>query len=322
LEEPREDNPKLLKSDHVSLVAATEPALPDAEKKQKGCCYSLTGITSGEVMKRAFGLKRKTCGIFAKDRPEWLTVEGAFHLDLEWVCVSEATFVANLVRIYPSTTFIMWKSDMVLPTVNFVFCSQWLPPLSNKIWHCEVVEVLLASAEKFRFTKAWGWKSVVISIKHADVGGCSNTTRIIRAFVRNTSCLVDLKVQKRGPKMVSSFCKDHHFGVAVPTVVSRRMLTPQVHSEVTGIYHGDGLYPAGLETHSQFLLRSCRTSTGWCNRHLEPSEVLSLYVISDSVTLGMNSYLKSKVINIQHLTPVEILFSRFCGYYGGAGGGG
>jgi hypothetical protein len=68
--------------------------------------------------------------------------------------------------------------------------------------------------------------------------------------------------------MVSSFCKDHHFGVAVPTVESRRMLTLQVHSEVAGIYHGDGLYPAGLEKYPQFLLRSCRTPNGWCKRCL------------------------------------------------------
>jgi hypothetical protein len=107
---------------------------------------------------------------------------------------------------------------MVLSPVTFVFCSQWLPPFSNKIWHYEVLEVLFASAEKFRFIKAWGWKIVPISIKHADVGRCSNVTRVIRAFVQQTAWLVDLKVLKRGPRMVSSFCKDHHFGVAVPMV--------------------------------------------------------------------------------------------------------
>jgi hypothetical protein len=79
------------------------------------------------VKKRVFGLKRKTCGIFAKYWPEWLSVKGVFYLDLEWVCASEANCVANLVNIYPNTTFIMWKPDMVLPSVNFVFCSQcWL----------------------------------------------------------------------------------------------------------------------------------------------------------------------------------------------------
>jgi hypothetical protein len=177
LEHPREDDPKLLKAYHVSLEAAIDTsAIPDADKKRKVFCYYLTGITSGEVKKRLFGLKQKTSGIFAKDWPEWLTVEGAFDLDLEWLCVSEATFVANLVRIYPNTTFLMWKPDMVLPPVSFVFCSQWLPPLSNKIWHCKVLEALLAWAEKFRFTKSSGWKSVAISIKHAEKGGCSNIT--------------------------------------------------------------------------------------------------------------------------------------------------
>jgi hypothetical protein len=74
------------------------------------------------------------------------------------------------------------------------------------------------------------------------------------------------------------------------------MLTPQVHYEVTGTYHGDSLYPTGLEKHPHVLLRSCRTSTGWCKGRLEPSEVLRLYDISDSVTLGLNPDLKSKVI--------------------------
>jgi hypothetical protein len=150
---------------------------------------------------------------------------------------------------------------------------------------------------------------VYISIKHADVGGCSNINRIIRAFFRQTAWLVDLKVLNRGPRMVSSFCKDHHFGFAVPKVESRRILTPQVNSEVTGTYHGDGLYPTGLENHLQFLLRSCRTSNGWCKHRLEPSEVLIIYDISDSVNPGMNPDLKSKFINIQHLTPVKILLS-------------
>jgi hypothetical protein len=120
-EDPRDDDPKLLKAYHVPLEAVIEPALPDADKKLKGCCYSLTVITSGEVKKREFGLKRKTCGIFAKDWPEWLTVEGAFALDLEWVCLREAKFVANLVRIYSNTTFIMWKPEKVLPEFCLLF---------------------------------------------------------------------------------------------------------------------------------------------------------------------------------------------------------
>jgi hypothetical protein len=160
LEEPRDDAPKLLKSYHVSLEASVvEHVLPDADKKRKGCGYSLTGITSGEAKKRNFGLKRKTCGIFTRDWPEWLTAKGAFDLDLYLVCVMEATFVATLMRIYPKTAFLTWKPDMVLPPVNFVFCSQWLPPLSNKIWHCEVLEVFLRQQRSLDLPRPGAGKS-------------------------------------------------------------------------------------------------------------------------------------------------------------------
>jgi hypothetical protein len=100
-----------------------------------------------------------------------------------------------------------------------------------------------------------------MSIKHADVGGCSNMTQVMSLVGR-------FEGFKTGPRMVSSFCKDHHFGFAVPTVESCRMLTPQVHSEVTVTYHDDALYWAGLEKRPHFLLRSCRTSTGWFKRRL------------------------------------------------------
>jgi hypothetical protein len=63
-------------------------------------------------------------------------LRGAFDLDLDLVCAREATFMASLMIIYLKTTFLVWKPDMVLPPVNFVFCSQWLPPLSNNILHC------------------------------------------------------------------------------------------------------------------------------------------------------------------------------------------
>jgi hypothetical protein len=58
-----------------------EPVLPDANKKRKGCVYSLTGITSGEVKKQTSEVKRETCGIFAKDWHEWLT----FEVLLTWI---------------------------------------------------------------------------------------------------------------------------------------------------------------------------------------------------------------------------------------------
>jgi glutaredoxin 2 len=76
-------SPKLAKPHHVSLEAPEE-ALAEAGDtlKRKGIGYSLTKITSGIVKKRQFGKSGKTCGIFAKDWPEWLTMESAFDMNL------------------------------------------------------------------------------------------------------------------------------------------------------------------------------------------------------------------------------------------------
>jgi hypothetical protein len=50
--------------------------------------------------------------------------------------------------------------------------------------------------------------------------------RVIRAFVRRQAWLVDVKIVKKGPQIVSSFCNDHHFGTSVEKKVSRQTLTP------------------------------------------------------------------------------------------------
>jgi hypothetical protein len=97
----------------------------------------------------------------------------------------------------------------------------------------------------------------------------------IHAFVCRYAWLVDVEITKKGPRMVSSFCKDHIFGTAVAKEASRRTLIPQVHSNSLGEYDGDGLFSAILTKPTQFLLRSCRTSTWWCKRKLDAAEVLS-----------------------------------------------
>jgi hypothetical protein len=90
---------------HASKAQLIEP-IATLQRKRLG--YSLMGITSGVVKKRPEGTSGKTCGLFAKDWPECLTVESAFDVELSWVCVKEATFVANLESLYPKTTFLIW----------------------------------------------------------------------------------------------------------------------------------------------------------------------------------------------------------------------
>jgi hypothetical protein len=85
--EPLEEEPHKLPKIHHVMVDASEAQLiePIATLQRKRLGYSLTGITSGVVKKRPEGTSGKTCGLFAKDWPEWLTVESAFDVELSWV---------------------------------------------------------------------------------------------------------------------------------------------------------------------------------------------------------------------------------------------
>jgi hypothetical protein len=101
-DEPREDPPKMTKYCHVTLETPEEEPLVTCDNlKRNDSGYPLPRIVSRVVKERQVGKSGNTCGIFAKDCPEWLMVESAFDLDLDWVCVREATFMANLVRLYP-----------------------------------------------------------------------------------------------------------------------------------------------------------------------------------------------------------------------------
>jgi hypothetical protein len=112
----------LAKPYHVSLEAPEEASAEASDTlKRKGIGYSLTGITSGILKKRQVGKNGKTCGNFAKDWTEWLAVESEFDMDLAWVCMQEATYVANLARLYPKTNCMVGEPELVLPLVSFIF---------------------------------------------------------------------------------------------------------------------------------------------------------------------------------------------------------
>jgi hypothetical protein len=126
--------------------------------------YSLTGITLELVMKHTRVDSAQKCGLFTRDWPEWISVETAFHLDLNWVCLKESAFVAKLALLYPTFTFISWKIGVNLPPVTFVFCSQWIPPLTHNVWKCEMLEVFFAAVQQIRFNKVLDWVGVPITI--------------------------------------------------------------------------------------------------------------------------------------------------------------
>jgi hypothetical protein len=157
--------------------------------------------------------------------------------------------------------------------------------------------------------KVIDWLAVPITIKNYEGGGCSDMEQV-EAFVRTNNMVVDLKAKKRPPRPVASIYKYHHYGIEVPVPVqdSNRRLIPLIHETAKGVYHGDGLHPGDEHKAPLFILRSCRSTSVWCKRRLQASEVLtSLYDISDYITIGLTQELRLKIIKIDYLSPLKVL---------------
>jgi hypothetical protein len=170
-----------------------------------------------------------------------------------------------------------------------------------------MLEVCFADVQQLRFIKLLNWVAVPITIKHYDAGGCSAMERVVRTFVKTKDMVVNLKTEKRPAWSVASICKGHHYGIEVPVKESRSSLIPLVSETCKGVYHGDGLHPGDEPKAPLFVLRSCRSKSGWRKRRLQASEVLSVYDISDSITKGLTEELFWKIIKLNYLSPLKVL---------------
>jgi hypothetical protein len=167
--------------------------------------------------------------------------------------------------------------------------------------------LLFAAVHQLCFIKVLDWVAVYITIKHSDVGGCSDTEWVVQAFFKTKDMVVNLKTEKRPARSVASICKDHHYWIEVPVQESRRRLVPFINETCKGVYHIDGLHPGDEPKAPLFVLRSCRSKYRWCKRRLQASEVLSMYDISDSITKGFAEELRSDVIKLDYLSPLKVL---------------
>jgi hypothetical protein len=104
--------------------------------------------------------------------PNWIMVETAFNLELEWMCLQETKQLEALSILYLSVN-IIWKAGVILPAVDYLFSSQWLPPKSRDIWQNPGLEFLFSSVKNLRFKCYVDWKATPFGVKHAKVGGKS-----------------------------------------------------------------------------------------------------------------------------------------------------
>jgi hypothetical protein len=143
-------------------------------------------FSSGFVLKRAKGKLRKRGGIFARTWPEWLTLETAFNLELDWIFLQYITFVEELSELYPEVKIIVWQTGVILPPVEILFSSQWLPPKTHSIWGRLALELILSSVKKTRFKRHLTWKANPFVLKHEEVGGSSTVERTLYIFPKES----------------------------------------------------------------------------------------------------------------------------------------
>jgi hypothetical protein len=94
---------------------------------------------------------RHRLGIFARSWPEWVTVETAIKMDIDWICLKEPTFFDVLNVLYPHSKVVLWEEGVVLPQVTVMMCSQWIPSKSHAIWKTLELKLVLAQVTSPRF---------------------------------------------------------------------------------------------------------------------------------------------------------------------------
>jgi hypothetical protein len=69
-------------------------------------------------------------------------VETAFNLEFESICLQDTTFVEVLSELYPGVKIVVWQTGVILPPVENLFSSQWLPPKTQGIWDEPALELV------------------------------------------------------------------------------------------------------------------------------------------------------------------------------------
>jgi hypothetical protein len=113
---------------------------------------------------------------------------------------------------------------------------------------------------------------------------------------------------KTSARSVSSLAHDHHFGANVGKQASRQHKKPEIWCISPGVYHGDGIFPMNKGRNPLLLLRCCHAESNWCKRRLKLYEQLQLYDISDSVIKPLDEETCVALVNVQGLTPLNMLY--------------
>jgi hypothetical protein len=97
--------------------------------------YSLRGVTSGVVNRQLeVVINFRTWGSLARIWPEWLTIDSILNMSIPWICLQDSCFVQSLAGLLPNVTFLDYTPNMLVPSVDYIFCSHIMPSKTQALW--------------------------------------------------------------------------------------------------------------------------------------------------------------------------------------------
>jgi hypothetical protein len=216
----------------------------------------------------------RTWGSLARIWPEWLTIDSILNMSIPWICLQDSCFVQSLAGLLPNVTFLDYTPNMLVPSVDYIFCSHIMPSKTQASWSDSRLKAVFVKFLKLRYVVTGRWLCVPLELFHQYVGGSTDYQCHLRVFTPMVMSLEGMSVKKSTPGGVCSIAHDHNFGVEVQGQASHQHRTPTVWGTGKGVFHGDGLYPMSVTYNTLFVLRSCHSASKLCKRCLKREDKL------------------------------------------------
>jgi hypothetical protein len=137
--------------------------------------YSLRGVTSGFINRQLeVVINSTTCGILAMTWLEWLTIESILNISITWICLQDSCFLQSLACLLPNVTFLEYTPNMLVPSVDYIFCSHMMPSKTQALWSDSRLKAAFVNILKPRFVVAGRWSCVPLELFHQEVGGSTD----------------------------------------------------------------------------------------------------------------------------------------------------
>jgi hypothetical protein len=97
--------------------------------------YSLPRVISGFVNRQLeVVINSTTCGILARSWSEWFTIDSILNMSITWICLQYSCYVQSLASILPNVTLLEYTPNMLVPSVDYNFCSHIMPSKTQAFW--------------------------------------------------------------------------------------------------------------------------------------------------------------------------------------------